>query len=69
MDLILKTNIKYYLIDILIEKGFYIRYNNIIKNKDIKIKTVIDKKDIIEKLLEILNLDKDNLDDLKNIST
>jgi hypothetical protein len=63
IDLILKTNIKYYLIDMLIEKGFNIRYNNIIKNKDIKIKTVIDKTDIVNKLLEILNLDKDNLDD------
>lgn len=63
MDLILKTNIKYYLIDMLTVKGFKIGYNNVIKSKKIKEKVFIDRKDIIDKLIEILQLDKDNLDD------
>lgn len=63
MDMMLKTNIKYYLIDMLTEKGFTIKYNNVIKAKQIKQKEVVDKKDVIDKLIDILQLDKDNLDD------
>ena len=61
MDNILKTNIKTYLIDLMKDKGFNILHNNEIINKDIK-KKVVDKKEVIDKLVEILKLDKDNLD-------
>jgi len=63
MDTMLKTNIKYYLIDMLTEKGFNIKYNSIIKAKQVKQKIVMDKKEVIDKLIEILQLDKNNLDD------
>ena len=63
MDMILKTNIKYYLIDMMADKGFNIKYNNIVCGRYLKVKNNIDKKEIIDRLVSILNLNKNKLDD------
>jgi hypothetical protein len=65
MDTILKTNIKYYIIDMMVDKGFSVKYNNIIKAKIIKdnAPVVLDKTQIIDRLVDLLKLDRDNLDD------
>ena len=63
MDAILKTNIKGYLIDILIEKGYNISYNETYKKSENNTlnKTEILQKKIKEKIVSLLYLDKDNL--------
>jgi hypothetical protein len=63
IDSILKTNIKDYLIDMITNKGYNIIFNyddsnnNFISNKN------INKNIIKEKIIDILHLDKNNLDD------
>ncbi len=64
MDSILKTNIKGYLIDMLIDKGYTVTYNNTynqynLPNDQITLKT------IKERICEMLQFDKDNLSDLE----
>ena len=60
MDAILKTNIKGYLIDILIGKGYNITYNEIYKKETLnKLETTL--KNIKEKIVKLLYLNKDNL--------
>ena len=60
MDAILKTNIKGYLIDILIGKGYNITYNEIYKKETLN-KLEITQKNIKEKIVKLLYLNKDNL--------
>ena len=68
MDSVLKTNIKEYLIDILINKGYDIEYNDEIK--ETQLEPVIVQKNVREKIVEMLQLDKDNLSELEqNISS
>jgi hypothetical protein len=63
MDNILKTNTKGYLIDILHNNnGYKIEYNN--ENVEMKLNKKENKKIIIkERIIEMLNLDKDNLNE------
>jgi hypothetical protein len=69
MDSILKTNIRSYLIDILINKGYNISYNHI-SNEDTLSKQSFTMKNIKERICSMLCLDKDNLSDLeRNIVT
>ena len=66
MDAILKTNIKGYLTDILIEKGYNISYNDIYtkpENNTLNKETL--QKKIKEKIVNLLYLDKDNLTDFE----
>lgn len=64
MDSLLKTNIKDYLIDLMEERGFIVKYdNNIIGSKINKTNT----KDVIrDRIINLLNLDKDKLTPLEN---
>jgi hypothetical protein len=64
MDSILKTNIKAYLIDILINKGYNISYNHIF-NEEILYKPYFNIKNIKERICKMLCLDKDNLSELQ----
>ena len=66
MDSILKTNIKEYLIDILINKGYNIEYDETLKKNIIGDKEPI-KKNIKERIVSLLYLDKDNLTDFEKI--
>jgi hypothetical protein len=63
MDSVLKTNTKGYLIDILHNNnGYKIEYNN--ENVEMKLNKKEDKKIIIkERIVNMLNLDKDNLNE------
>jgi len=65
MDSVLKTNIKGYLIDILINKGYDIIYDNTYKTYQINIKPDTIVKKIKERICDLLYLDKDNLNDLE----
>jgi hypothetical protein len=67
MDAILKTNIKGYLIDILIEKGYNISHNEIYKKSENNIlnKTETLQKKLKEKIVNLLYLDKNNLTDFE----
>lgn len=68
MDAILKTNIKGYLTDILIEKGYNISYNDIYTkpgNNTFNKETL--QKKIKEKIVSLLYLDKDNLTDFEKL--
>jgi hypothetical protein len=65
IDAILKTNIKGYLIDILICKGYNITYNEIFKKETLN-KYEITQKNIKEKIVKLLYLNKDNLTDFEN---
>jgi hypothetical protein len=66
MDSILKTNIKEYLIDILINKGYNIEYDETLKKNIIGDKEPI-KKNIKERIVSLLYLDKENLTDFEKI--
>jgi hypothetical protein len=63
MDAILKTNIKEYLMDMLINKGYNITYDNT-ERKD-KLDNKIIEKTIKEKIVSLLCLDMNNLTDLE----
>lgn len=59
MDTLLKTNIRDYMIEILIDKGYEIKYNEVfIKNKLSKIEVI---KKIKERIVNILNIDGNNM--------
>jgi hypothetical protein len=60
----LKTNIKEYLIDLMKNKGYTIEYNNDIKGTQlgVKLKT---KMEIRDRIVSILNLNKDNMNDFE----
>jgi hypothetical protein len=65
MDSVLKTNIKGYLIDILIEKGYDVTYENHFTQYKL-VKPPVSAKTIKERICDMLSLDKDNLSDLEN---
>jgi hypothetical protein len=68
MDEILKTNIKEYLIDMLINKGYNIIYDN--SESEDKMDNKIIEKTIKEKIVNLLCLDINNLSDLeKNLTS
>jgi hypothetical protein len=64
MDSILKTNTKAYLEDILINKGYNIDVNDII-NIDLLNNKTENKLNIKDKILSLLNLDKNNLSEFE----
>ena len=65
MDSVLKTNIKDYLIDILIEKGYDLTYEKKFTQSKLS-PPLVSEKTIKERICDILSLDKDNLSDLEN---
>lgn len=66
IDHILKTNTKIYLIDFMNNKGYNILYNTDIKGLSFS-KQIVLKDKIKNKIIDILNLDKDNLDEFHKI--
>ena len=63
MDTLLKTNIKDYTIEILEQKGYEIKYNEVsIKNKLTKLEKV---KVIKERIVNLLNIDGNNMSELE----
>jgi hypothetical protein len=65
MDSILKTNIRGYLIDMLEEKGYAIEYNDEIKD-DLLDKKIVSKTEIKQHIVELLNLNKEKLNEFEN---
>ena len=63
MDSVLKTNIKEYLMDMMLNVGYIITENKIINGK--KINSIITKENIKEKIVDLLHLDKENLTDFE----
>jgi len=61
LDSKLKTNIKYYLMDIMKEKGFTIKENNDTIEEKVLLQKVSKEKVVKESIVRILGLDKDNL--------
>jgi hypothetical protein len=66
IDHILKTNTKSYLIDFMTNKGYNILYNTDIKGSSFS-KQVVLKDKIKNKIIDILNLDRNNLDEFHKI--
>jgi hypothetical protein len=61
LDNMLKTNIRYYLKDIMLNKGFNVIENNDIEKKEVVLEKVSKEKVIKENIVRILGLDRDNL--------
>ena len=64
MDSLLKTNIKEYLMDMMLEYGFNINENKVIVGKKYN-KPKEETKVIKDKIVELLNLDKENMTDFE----
>ena len=61
LDNMLKTNIRYYLKDIMLNKGFNVIENSDIEKKEVVLEKVSKEKVIKENIVRILGLDRDNL--------
>jgi len=68
MDNILKTNVKEYLIDMLINKGYNIVYDETYKKDEINDRTNI-VKDVKENIVNLLNLDGEKLSEFERLLT